>query len=164
MEFRILGPLEAWDGGRAVTLGGPKPRALLAALLLHANEVVSADRLIDELWGRPDPDQCHGPRVRFRCPLPSVFLQRCRDSRGCARGSGNLSAGERGMQRRLPGERIGACWLVARGRGGHHSRILFRYRLTQLASAAPFQALMKSACPENWPPEASSASRRPETG
>ena len=51
MEFRILGPLEVWDGGAEVVLGGSKPRALLALLLLHPNEVVSADRLIDELWG-----------------------------------------------------------------------------------------------------------------
>ena len=51
MEFRILGPLEAWHEGREVSLGGPKPRALLAVLLLHANEVVSRDQLIDELWG-----------------------------------------------------------------------------------------------------------------
>ena len=39
MEFRILGPLEAWNDGREVSLGGPKPRALLAALLLRPNEV-----------------------------------------------------------------------------------------------------------------------------
>jgi DNA-binding SARP family transcriptional activator len=51
MEFRILGPLEVWDEGDQVFVGGPKARALLAALLLRANEVVSADRLIDELWG-----------------------------------------------------------------------------------------------------------------
>jgi DNA-binding SARP family transcriptional activator len=51
MEFRILGPLEVWDGERRVDLGGSKRRALLAFLLLHANEVVSTDRLIDQLWG-----------------------------------------------------------------------------------------------------------------
>jgi DNA-binding SARP family transcriptional activator len=51
MEFLILGPLEASDGGRKLPLGGAKQRALLALLLLHANEVVSSDRLIDELWG-----------------------------------------------------------------------------------------------------------------
>ena len=56
MEFRILGPLEVWDGGAEVVLGGHKPRALLALLLLHPNEVVSADRLIDELWG-VDPSE-----------------------------------------------------------------------------------------------------------
>ena len=37
--------------------GGPKPRALLAVLLLHANEVVPADRLIDELWGEDSPER-----------------------------------------------------------------------------------------------------------
>jgi DNA-binding SARP family transcriptional activator len=56
MEFRILGPLEVWDEGREVSLGGPKPRALLAGLLLHPNEVVPADRLIDELWGEDFPE------------------------------------------------------------------------------------------------------------
>ncbi len=56
MDFRILGPLEVWDGGREVSLGGGKPRALLAALLLHPNEVVPADRLIDELWGDDSPE------------------------------------------------------------------------------------------------------------
>jgi DNA-binding SARP family transcriptional activator len=50
-EFLILGPLEAYDGGRQLSLGGTKQRALLALLLLHANEVVSSDLLIDELWG-----------------------------------------------------------------------------------------------------------------
>ena len=56
MEFRILGPLEVVDDGRAVDLGGPKQRALLALLLLHANEVVSPDVLADALWeGQPPP-------------------------------------------------------------------------------------------------------------
>ncbi|MEX2275081.1 MAG: AfsR/SARP family transcriptional regulator [Actinomycetota bacterium] len=55
MEFRILGPLQVWYQGREVSLGGPKPRALLAVLLLHPNEVVPADRLIDELWGEDSP-------------------------------------------------------------------------------------------------------------
>jgi DNA-binding SARP family transcriptional activator len=50
MEFRILGPLEAISDGRALELGGAKQRALLVMLLLHANEVVSQDRLIDALW------------------------------------------------------------------------------------------------------------------
>jgi DNA-binding SARP family transcriptional activator len=54
MEFRILGPLEVVDGGQTVELGGHKQRALLAVLLLEANQVVSSDRLIDMLWdGQP---------------------------------------------------------------------------------------------------------------
>ncbi len=60
MEFRILGPLEVWDAGGEVSLGGPKPRALLALLLLHPNEVVPTDRLIDELWGEGPPEDAAG--------------------------------------------------------------------------------------------------------
>lgn len=51
MEFRILGPLEVRAGSRGVALGGEKRRALLAMLLLHANEPVSAERLANALWG-----------------------------------------------------------------------------------------------------------------
>src|SRR4030095_2373690 len=54
-EFRVLGPLEASKGGRAVEVGAGKQRALLAVLLLRAGEVVSADRLIDALWGEEPP-------------------------------------------------------------------------------------------------------------
>ena len=43
MEYRILGPFEVSDNGRGIEIGGPKQRALLAVLLLHANEVVSPD-------------------------------------------------------------------------------------------------------------------------
>src|SRR3954447_16799579 len=51
MDFRLLGPLEASDGDRQVPLGGTRQRALLALLLLRANEVVSSDRLVEDLWG-----------------------------------------------------------------------------------------------------------------
>src|SRR6266542_3037396 len=78
MEFRILGPLGAWDGDSELTLGGPKPRALLAVLLLHPNEVVPADRLIDELWGEDSPeDAAAALRVnvsRLRKALPENVL------------------------------------------------------------------------------------------
>jgi DNA-binding SARP family transcriptional activator len=55
MDFRILGPLEVLDEDRAVILGGAKQRALLALLLVHANETLTSDRLIDELWGEHPP-------------------------------------------------------------------------------------------------------------
>jgi DNA-binding SARP family transcriptional activator/tetratricopeptide (TPR) repeat protein len=55
MEFRILGPVEVWNGAQRLDLGGSKPRALLAVLLLDANRVVSTDRLIDQLWGEAPP-------------------------------------------------------------------------------------------------------------
>src|SRR4051794_10116024 len=50
MDFRILGPLEVSEGDHNVPLGRGRQRSLLAVLLLHANEVVSSDRLIEELW------------------------------------------------------------------------------------------------------------------
>ncbi|MEU7644923.1 AfsR/SARP family transcriptional regulator [Streptomyces huasconensis] len=56
MHFRLLGPVEAWREGRRLALGGPKPRALLAALLLEPGRVVSADALIDAIWGDNPPD------------------------------------------------------------------------------------------------------------
>jgi DNA-binding SARP family transcriptional activator len=56
MDYRILGSFEVWVGDRLVGLGGEKPRALLAILLLHHDEVVSADRLIDDLWGESPPE------------------------------------------------------------------------------------------------------------
>ena len=52
---RILGPLQALDDGQPVALGGSKQRALLALLLLHVNEPLSTERLIDELWGDRPP-------------------------------------------------------------------------------------------------------------
>ena len=55
MEFRILGSLEAVAEGRVISLNAAKPRALLAILLLHANELVSSDRLIEDLWGGRPP-------------------------------------------------------------------------------------------------------------
>jgi DNA-binding SARP family transcriptional activator len=55
VDFRILGPLEVVEHGRALPLGGARQRTLLALLLTRANEVVSADRLIDELWGAEPP-------------------------------------------------------------------------------------------------------------
>jgi DNA-binding SARP family transcriptional activator len=55
LEIRILGPFEVLHDGQAVPLAGQKQRALLAALLLRAPEVVSTDRLIEDLWGNDPP-------------------------------------------------------------------------------------------------------------
>src|SRR5919204_2859471 len=54
-EFRLLGPLEAFVEGKPIRLAAPKPRALLALLLLNRNRVVPTERLIDELWGENPP-------------------------------------------------------------------------------------------------------------
>src|SRR3954447_25918078 len=56
MRFQVLGDLAVWDdGGVAVDVPGPSRRALLTMLLMHAGEVLSADRLIDGLWGEHAP-------------------------------------------------------------------------------------------------------------
>ena len=55
MEFRILGPLEVVDEGVTMPLGGARQRAVLALLLTRPNQVVSTDRLIDDLWGAEQP-------------------------------------------------------------------------------------------------------------
>ena len=57
MEFRILGPLDAIEEGRALELGGAKQRALLAVLLLNANRVVSSDLLVESLWESQQPEK-----------------------------------------------------------------------------------------------------------
>ncbi len=55
LEFRILGPLEVLDGETPVPLGGRNQRALLTLLLLRANEPISTERLVDQLWGEHPP-------------------------------------------------------------------------------------------------------------
>src|SRR4029450_1345639 len=96
MQFRILGPLEVHsDHGDAVTLGGRKPRAVLAVLLLNANEPVSAERLGGgrwggggDVWGGGGARRCraHGARAR----LPSA--QGARRRRDRDDDAGRLSA------------------------------------------------------------------------
>jgi predicted ATPase/DNA-binding SARP family transcriptional activator len=57
VDFRLLGPLEAHHDGESLRLGPPKQRALLALLLLRANEVVTRDTAIDALWGDDPPER-----------------------------------------------------------------------------------------------------------
>jgi DNA-binding SARP family transcriptional activator len=56
LELRLLGPFEVLVGGSVVEVGGAKPRALLACLALHLGEVVSTDKLIDQLWSEAAPE------------------------------------------------------------------------------------------------------------
>jgi YVTN family beta-propeller protein len=101
MDFRILGPLEVCDGGRPLALGGEKQQALLAILLLHRNEVVSADRLIDELWGESPPP---GARQTLR-----AYVSKLR--RAMATNGADPSAG--GESEPTPGDRV----VLTSGRG-----------------------------------------------
>jgi DNA-binding SARP family transcriptional activator len=99
MEFHILGPLEALDEGRSVALGGSKQRALLAVLLLHANETLSADRLIDDLWGERPPATA-GKTLQ-------VHVSRLRRALAAGNGSnGMVVTRERGYELQLDPERL----------------------------------------------------------
>lgn len=91
----MLGPLEARRDGRPVALGGTRQRALLAVLLLHAGEVVSVDRLVDELWGDSPPATA--------AHTVQVFVSRLRKALG-ERGSVLVTAAPGYVARLEPGE------------------------------------------------------------
>jgi YVTN family beta-propeller protein len=81
MQYRVLGPLEVRDGEESLPLAGAKQRALLALLLLHANRVLSRDRLIDELWGDEPPAtavtslQVYVSRLRKLLPASALLTR-----------------------------------------------------------------------------------------
>jgi WD40 repeat protein/DNA-binding SARP family transcriptional activator len=57
MQFRILGRLEVDAGSGPISLGGPKQRAVLAHLIVRANELVPAETLVDEIWAEEPPQK-----------------------------------------------------------------------------------------------------------
>ena len=66
MEFRVLGPLEVTADGQSLRLAGVRTRAVFAMLLMHANQVVSSDRLLEELWpGQPADKAADSLQVRL---------------------------------------------------------------------------------------------------
>ncbi|MFC6086858.1 AfsR/SARP family transcriptional regulator [Sphaerisporangium aureirubrum] len=73
MELRLLGPVEVWSGGRQVPLGGGKPRALLAALLLDARRVVTVERLIEAVWQDDPPATARGVLQTYVASLRRAF-------------------------------------------------------------------------------------------
>ncbi|WP_203863096.1 AfsR/SARP family transcriptional regulator, partial [Plantactinospora mayteni] len=96
MEFRILGPLEVWDGDRLVPIDAAKQRALLALLLLNVGRVVAVDQLVDELWGERPPAQ---PRATVQ-----AYVHRLRQAlrRGDWSGAAVLDTRPAGYQMRVP--------------------------------------------------------------
>ena len=114
MDFRILGPLEALDEGRDVAPAGTKQRALLALLLLHANETLPTERLIDELWGE------HPPATAARTVQAHVSrLRKALDAGGGNGPGGVIVTREHGYQLKLDPERLDSHRferLVAEGR------------------------------------------------
>ena len=114
MDFRILGPIEALDEGRDLAPAGSKQRALLALLLLHPNETLPVERLIDELWGE-DP-----PATATRTVHAHVSrLRKALRAGGDNDADGAIVTRERGYQLVLDPERLDAHRferLVAEGR------------------------------------------------
>ncbi|MGR6913845.1 BTAD domain-containing putative transcriptional regulator [[Actinomadura] parvosata] len=80
MQFGVLGPLAVWDAdGDPVAVGGPRPRALLAMLLLDAGRLVSVERLIDGQYGdRPPAGAANAVQAqvsRLRRHLPAGLIE-----------------------------------------------------------------------------------------
>jgi DNA-binding SARP family transcriptional activator len=127
MEFRILGPLEVVEDGRPVSLDRRRMRALLAFLLLHANELVSTDRLIDEVWG-PEPPKTAGASLqnyvsRLRKAIgadavvsqPSGYILRIDPERFDLARFERLTAEARGAEARERAEKLRAALALWRG-------------------------------------------------
>jgi WD40 repeat protein/DNA-binding SARP family transcriptional activator len=113
-EFRVLGPLEVWVHGRPVRLAGERQRTLLALFLLQPNEVVSADRLIEGLFG--------GERSEGASNALQVAISRLRRvlSSSEADAGAMLVTRSQGYELRVEPGRIDAVQfelLVAEGRG-----------------------------------------------
>jgi DNA-binding SARP family transcriptional activator/WD40 repeat protein len=100
VDFRLLGPLEVLDDdSHELSVGTGRQRALLALLVLRANELVASDRLVDELWGESAP-----PTARRMVLNQISALRRVvgRDGRLETRGSGyclRVAEGERDVDR-----------------------------------------------------------------
>lgn len=77
MEYRILGPLEVFDAGIPLAVGGPRHRRLLTVLLVNAGEVVSSERLVSALWGEDAPNSA-----------PAMLHVRVSEIRTALRGGG----------------------------------------------------------------------------
>jgi predicted ATPase/DNA-binding SARP family transcriptional activator len=106
-DFRVLGPLEIVDEGRPIALGSGRQPMLLACLLMHSNEIVSRDLLIDALWGEQ-------PRKTARNAL-QVQVHALRKRLG----QGRITTEGPGYRLRVDGgelDRERFEWLVARGR------------------------------------------------
>jgi DNA-binding SARP family transcriptional activator len=79
-QFGILGPVEVTVSGRPLALGGARARDVLATLLVHSNQAVSSDQLVDELWpGQPADKATASLQVRL-----SELRKLLREAEGCA--------------------------------------------------------------------------------
>ena len=116
MRFRILGPLEVLDGARSVRLGASKPRALLAVLLLHANEVVSIDAARRRALGRAPA--CHRGQARPGLRPRASQAARRRHPRHAGARLPAARRSRRARPARVPAPDRGGTLRSSRARGG----------------------------------------------
>ena len=100
MELRVLGPVEARVDDQPVGIGAGKPRALLAMLALHAGSPVSAERLIDGLWGDDPPATAH--------KLVQGYVSQLRKALAASGDGAEIVTRGRGYELRLPGGEVDA--------------------------------------------------------
>jgi DNA-binding SARP family transcriptional activator len=133
MDVRVLGSVEASVGGRRVVLGGGKPRALLALLALHAGETVSADRLIEGIWGEQPPATA--------AKMLQVYVSHLRKALTAAGGNGEIVTRGRGYELRLGDDECDARRFERLLAGGAAREALALWRGPPLADVTePFAA------------------------
>jgi DNA-binding SARP family transcriptional activator len=100
LEIRVLGRVDALVGGHALPLGGSKQRAVLAMLALRANRTVSADELIDGLWGDRPPASA--------AKMVQLYVHRLRKAFGKDSSEARIVTRGRGYELQLPDEAVDA--------------------------------------------------------
>jgi WD40 repeat protein/DNA-binding SARP family transcriptional activator len=100
-EIKVLGRVDLLIDGRAVPLGGSKQRAVLAMLALRANRTVSADELIDGLWGE-DPPASAAKNVQ-------LYVSRLRKALGANGAGARIATRGRGYELELPDDAVDAA-------------------------------------------------------
>ena len=168
MEFRVLGPIEAIEDGRRLAVASGRQLSLLAFLLIHANRIVSADRIIDELWG-DEPPENGAKTVAFHVSRLRDALEPGRE-RG--RPSGAIATEPAGYALRVEPEQIDAVRLIGLPRRGGRSlptiprppaRASWRPSICVAANRMPTSPTNSSPSPRSgaW---RSCACGRPRTG
>ena len=147
-ELRLLGPVQVARAGRETGLGGPRPRAVLALLVLQAGRVVPAGRLVEEVWrGSPPPGAAKTLRSyvsRLRPVLaPDAALE--------ARGGGYVLSVDPGVVDAVRFEQLAGAGQEALGRGdpaaaaGWFGEALGLWRGPALAGMGEVEALAREA-------------------
>ncbi|GGZ41534.1 AfsR/SARP family transcriptional regulator [Streptomyces poonensis] len=73
LRFAVLGPLQVWRNGAELDVGPMQQRVVLAVLLLHANQPISRDKLIDAVWGTTVPGRAVNLLQRHAAGLRRVL-------------------------------------------------------------------------------------------